>query len=103
MWKERLINNHLGVEGIGFYVDDGRVFLHSIRAGWRWFQEASGSASSGKKKTRYRTHQKSDRSKHGKPCRVSEETQEDFPDFWLPALDINIQVDNKNMILYKFY
>ena len=30
------------------------------------------------------------------------EGQDDFPDSWLPTLDISLKVDNENAVLYRF-
>ena len=38
-WKERMEKNNLEIGGDGRYVDDARVFLYPVRAGWRWEQD----------------------------------------------------------------
>ena len=35
-WKERLASINILLEGDALYVDDGRVFLYGLRAGWRF-------------------------------------------------------------------
>ena len=37
-FKERLAVNNIITELDGRYVDDGRLVLYGLRAGWRWFQ-----------------------------------------------------------------
>ena len=35
-WKEKVKNCNIRVEDDGRYMDDARVFMFAIRAGWRW-------------------------------------------------------------------
>ena len=35
-WKDTVKSRNIWVEDNGRYVDDARVFLYPIRAGWRW-------------------------------------------------------------------
>jgi hypothetical protein len=37
-WKERMKHSTLEVEDDGRFVDDARVFMYPLRAGWRWEQ-----------------------------------------------------------------
>jgi hypothetical protein len=36
MWKERVGISNIEVEDDGRFVDDARVFIYPVRAGWRW-------------------------------------------------------------------
>ena len=36
MWKQMMIHNKISLVEYLRYMDDGRIFLHPIRAGWRW-------------------------------------------------------------------
>ena len=38
-YKERLAAANILTELDGRYVDDGRLVLYPVRAGWRWFQD----------------------------------------------------------------
>ena len=35
-WRQRMKSNNITICADGFYVDDGRVFMFPLRAGWRW-------------------------------------------------------------------
>ena len=35
-WKKKMKDHNIQIEFEGFYVDDGRVVLYGLRAGWRW-------------------------------------------------------------------
>ena len=35
-WKERMMSSNIKVEDDGRYVDDARMFMYPLRAGWRW-------------------------------------------------------------------
>ena len=35
-WKARMQSSNIKVEDDGRYVDDARVFMYPVRAGWRW-------------------------------------------------------------------
>ena len=37
-WKEKMKESNLEVEDDGRFVDDARVFIYPLRAGWRWEQ-----------------------------------------------------------------
>ena len=38
MWQDRMTANNIEVAKSGCYVDDGRVFMYSIRPGLRWVE-----------------------------------------------------------------
>ena len=35
-WSQSMLENNISTEFNGFYVDDGCIFMFSIRPGWRW-------------------------------------------------------------------
>ena len=106
-WKERVKSNNIRVEDDGRYVDDARVFLFSIRAGWRleqgglWFKkewEQEDSLLSPTERTKRVVYG----SMQGltKCLAFTVETSEDFADGWLPSLDFKLRV-NKVFLLRK--
>ena len=36
LWKKIMTDNNSNTAFDGFYVDDGRIIMYSIRPGWRW-------------------------------------------------------------------
>ena len=92
------------------YVDDGRVALPAIKAGWRW--------SDGGLKFTKRWEQE-DRSITGEQrtkeiikntlmgveqyLEFTVESGEEFVDGWLPTLDTSLKVGEQNQILFRFF
>ena len=35
-WRQSMVKNNLTIEFNGFYVEDGRIVMFSLRPGWRW-------------------------------------------------------------------
>ena len=109
-WNERAKQNNLIVEDDGRYVDDARVYLYPVRAGWRW--EAGGlwfkkeweeedallSPTERTKRVVYASMQGLT-----KCLAFTAETCEDFADGWLPTLDFKIRVNGDNIIEYSFF
>ena len=110
VWKKRLEENNLEIECCGFYVDDGRVFLHAVRAGWRWVQGGLWYCQQWEEEDAELSNIERTKRVIGESMggivdclEFTVESQEDFPDSWLPTLDINIQIDSGNMVNYRFY
>jgi hypothetical protein len=109
-WKEAVKKNNLTVEDDGRYVDDDRVYMYPVRAGWRWEDgrlwfkkewEEDDSLLSPTERTKRVVYG----SMQGltKCLAFTAETSEDFADGWLPTLDFKIRVNSKNIIEYSFY
>ena len=109
-WKRKVENLRIKIRLLKRYMDDSRVILPPIKPGWR----AVGS------EVRFcMAWQEEDRNLSGAEItkRVLLETMKDvesylsftgeigeeFEDGWLPTLDTNLKVDNKNRILFKYY
>ena len=109
-WKSRMQESNIKVEDDGRYVDDARVFMFPIRAGWRWEggelwykkewedEDALLSDTERTKRVVYGSMQGLT-----KCLAFTAETGEDFPDGWLPTLDFKIRVNLNNIIEYSFY
>ena len=109
-WKERLTSINILLEGDALYVDDGRVFLYGLRAGWRfhggglwyskqWEEEDVEMLAMMRTKNILAETMKNITSR----LNFTMETGEEFDDSWLPTLDISLLVNNNNQILYKFF
>ena len=109
-WKETVKKNNLTVEDDGRYVDDARVYMYPVRAGWRWEEgrlwfrreweeeDALLSPTERTKRVVYGSMQGLT-----KCLAFTAETSEDFADGWLPTLDFKVRVNSKNIIEYSFY
>jgi hypothetical protein len=109
-WKARMTESNLRVEDDGRYVDDARVFMYAVRPGWRWegeglwFKKEWEEEDSMLSPTE-RTKRVVQASMQGltKCLSFTVETCEDFSNGWLPTLDFQIRVTERNMIEYSFY
>ena len=79
----------------GRYVDDGRLVLFGIRAGWRWFKDGLWFREDWEElDTELSAIERTKRVVYGAMQGLTEclaftvETEEDFSDGWLPTLDI---------------
>ena len=91
-------------------MDDGRVFLFPLKAGWRWREgellfckrwELEDSHLTPTERTRRVIHE----SMMGVESflKFTMETVEEFGGEWLPTLDTELQVREDNRVLYRFY
>ena len=109
-WGELLEGLCVKTYGTLRYMDDMRTLLPPFRAGWRWVEgkisycvkwEREDEKISGLERTR--------RILGGlmgtiEPfLRFTTETEEDFPDSWLPTLDTAIRISEDNRVLFKFW
>ena len=109
-WEGRLRELCLKIWLYSRYMDDGRAAMPPIKPGWRWI----GSSLKYCVKWEQEDQELSDieitrRVILGTLNGVEEflsftiETEEDYPDRWLPTLDTKLRVDGSNQILYDFY
>ena len=91
-------------------MDDGRVILYGLRAGWRWHD--GGLWFCKQWEVEDCTNTSTERTK----CAIGEsmkgitmcldftvETGEEYDSDWLPTLDMSMKVRGDNIILYKFF
>ena len=109
-FKTRLEDNSIRSELDGRYVDDGRLVLYAIRAGWRWHQGALWYRQDWEVKDRAlsdveRTKRAIQGAMQGLTSCLSftVETEEDFSDGWLPTLDLKMRISEDNQIWYTFF
>ena len=92
------------------YMDDGRVFLHPLKKGWRW----EGDELCWKKEWEEEDKDKSSEmvtkaalsgSMQGvlSFLRFTTEVGEEFAEGWLPTLDVSLKVDGNGKVGWKFY
>ena len=110
LWKQKMDENNIQIEGFGFYVDDGRVVMYPLRAGWRWVEGGLWFCEQWELEDRdlsdvQRTKNAVGASLDGlvECLTFTVETCEDYDDGFLPTLDLNIKVDDDGEIVYKFY
>ena len=109
-WGQLLRDLGVEIHGMLRYMDDVRTLLAPFRAGWRWNNgkiqyclrwEREDSHLSNIERTR--------RVLGGTMGCIEEflefttETEEDFPDGWLPTLDTAWKVSEDNCVLFKFW
>ena len=108
--KELMVKNRISIEEYLRYMDDGRVFIHPIRPGWRWIQGDG---------LRYKERWRGE-DEGLTPLeitrRVIEGSMQDVLPFlkfttevgegeglWLPTLDILIRVEENNITSYRYF
>ena len=109
-WLSLMKEWNLDIEEYVRYMDDGRVFIHSIKRGWRWEEgelvwmeewEVEDAGVRLKEVTK-RVVNKS--MQEVLPfLNITTEIGEDFEDGWLPTLDISLKVDEREQVLWKIY
>ena len=110
LWASKLNDLRIITELIMRYVDDGRIFLHPIRAGWRmvggllkfrklWQLEDCGTCPT------KRTVDILESTMQGvvKGLKMTVETKPDFEDQKLPTLDLSLFVTEDNRVGFTFY
>ena len=106
-WKKRMASNNIKVEDDGKFVDDARIFLYSIRPGWRW--ENGGLWFMKEWELEDALLSPTERTKRvvgGSMSGLTEcltfttETSEEFADGWLPKLGFKLWVSIENIIEY---
>ena len=109
-WEDRLGELGLKIWLYSRYMDDGRAAMPPIKPGWRW----QGSSLKYCIRWEQEDQELSDieitkrvilRTLNGVEGYLSFtiETEEDYPEGWLPTLDTKLKVDGSNQILYDFF
>ena len=108
-WKEAMVTNSITIEGYWRYMDDGRIFLHAIKRGWRWVDGEL-----------IYTRRWAIEDKNKSPVEITRAAMEGslqdiftFLKFttevgegegnWLPTLDMMIRVEDSNIISYNYF
>ena len=108
-WMDRVMSTGLQIDLYTRYMDDGRLFCHPIKRGWRWLDgrmvyclrwEAEDWDRSLLDVTVEAI--KGSMAEVIKYLRFTFETGSDY-DGWLPTLDTNLMIDSNNQVLYKYY
>ena len=101
-WKSILEENNITKEEDGLYVDDGRAWLYGLRAGWRWVNDGLWYCEEWEQEDKTKTliHRTVDVVKDNmvgltKCLEFTVESEEDYPDGFIPTLDLATRV-NKN-------
>ena len=110
LWKTAMTNNNISTAFNGVCVDDGRIIMYSIRPGWRWTNGELWYSEKWEQEDKFlspteRTRDVLIKTVNGivECLDFTMETPEDFPDNWLPTLDISMQVDKNNQVQYRFF
>ena len=109
-WGDLVGRTGLKIDLYSRYMDDGRIFLHPLKRGWRWMDGRlrfcqRWEMEDGGKSLLEVTRDALASSMKGVASYLSftYESGEDYPDGWLPSLDTSIKVNPCNQILYRYY
>ena len=110
IWWDKVEKQGVNIALYMRYMDDGRKFLHPIKRGWRWHDNALKFCLK---------WQKEDSSKSPLEVTVDVlretvrgiasyleftfETGHDYSDDWLPTLDLSLLVDGRNQVNYRYF
>ena len=109
-WKEQLTEVNIQTEDDERYVDDARAFMYPIRPGWRWMRGSLWWRADWEREDLMLSDVEiTKRAVFGSMQGLTDclsftvETQEDFPDGWLPTLDFKIRITKDNIVEYTFF
>ena len=111
LWRGKLKDLNLRQEVYTRYMDDGRSLIHPVRPGWRidddgklkfkveWEQDDKNFSPT------ERTKKVLEGSMKGvmEGIELTMETKEDFGGEWLPTLDVNLAIDERNRLKFNYY
>ena len=110
LWKKIMTDNNINTAFDGFYVDDGRIIMYSIRPGWRWMNGELWYSEEWEQEDKFlsptgRTKNVLSRTLGDivECLEFTVESPEEFPDLWLPTLDISLQMNKDNQVQYRFF
>ena len=109
-WEELVKGEGINLELYVRYMDDGRIFCHALKRGWRWVEGGMRFCDKWAREDQDRTlldisvevmKESMKGVKEYLPFTV--ETGADYGDGWLPTLDASLFVEEDNTILYRYY
>ena len=92
------------------YMDDGRTAMPPLKPGWRWVEQSLQYCIRWEREDQELTSEEI--TKKGilgtlnnveDFLRFTVDTEEDFPDKWLPTLDMKLKVSGSNQVLHDFF
>ena len=109
VWKDLMEKNCITLEEFMRYMDDGRVFLHPLKPGWRWVSGELQFTLRWREEDKHKsgleiTRTALDQSMQEviKCLRFTTEVGEG-EELWLPTLDIQIRVEKGNRVSYQYF
>ena len=110
MWAKLIEANNINTSFIGFYVDDGRIIMYSLRPGWRWFNGGLWYREDWEQEEKFLSPTERTKNMISRTLgdivdclEFTVETPEDYPDNWLPTLDISMHMNSENQLQYRFF
>ena len=109
-WLSRLAKVKIVIALAMRYMDDGRAFLAPIKAGWRWVEgdlvfcrrwEKEDQDMSPTERTKKILH--ATMSNLEDFLNFTMETENEFPNGWLPTLDTELKMMADNRVEYRFF
>ena len=110
-WLTMVDRLKLEIEEYLRYMDDGRIFMHQIKRGWRWWRGELVWKQEWEEEDKSKTLGEVTRlAMEGTMQEVFEflkfttEIGEDFRDGWLPTLDVSLRVEERSCkVAWKFF
>ena len=110
MWAKLIEANNINTSFIGFYVDGGRIIMYSLRPGWRWFNGGLWYREDWEQEDKFLSPTERTKNMISRTLgdivdclEFTVETPEDYPDNWLPTLDISMHMNSENQLQYRFF
>ena len=109
-WMARLVKMCLKIKEYMRYMDDGRILLPAFRPGWRWVNGELKFTLAWEREDASLTPQEITRRVIQGTLgdihpflQFTTEIGDEFPDGWLPTLDLKVRVNGDNQVEYMFY
>ena len=111
-WMEKMVDNNITIRKGTRYMDDLRVFLKALKAGWRWFQGGLWFCEEWKKQDLEAGKSSTRSTGDALLTSMNEimdflvftlEIHEDFDDLMLPTLDTKLYMEDGKIIQFEFY
>ena len=111
-WAERMEDLGVVIWLLCRYMDDTRILMPEIKAGWRWDSgriryckrwEREDLEKSGTERTREVILQSLKGIEEYLDFTIETGEDPEFVDGWLPTLDTSLKVDDRNQVVWRFY
>ena len=111
-WLHKMENMGVTIWLLCRYMDDSRVFMPEIKAGWRWDSgslvyckdwEEEDKGKSGVIRTKEILLQSFQNIEDYLQFTVETGEDPEFSEGWLPTLDTSMKINDRNQVLFKYY
>ena len=111
-WSQRMMDMGIVIWLLCRYMDDTRVFLPEIKAGWRWDSgriiftkqwEMEDKEKSGTTRTKEILLQSFQGIEDYLQFTIETGEDPEFDEGWLPTLDTSLKINDRNQVLFRYY